>query len=1073
MLSSTLTYEWALTRRWVTIGPAATAVDTGYMKARAAWAERQGGRLPNARVPSLTVSLLLPEVASTAVDVRLLGPLEVEGDDGRIASLPGAKLRALVSLLAVHAGSVVSSDRLIESLYGDGVPARPANALALLVSKLRRALADVEDAGDRLVVTRAPGYVLDLDRDRIDVFRFERLAAEGRGLRDDRPEEAAARLREALALWRGDALVDVAFQDLASVERVRLEELRIEAVEDRVDADLAVGRHSDLVAELERLTRMHPLRERLWGQLMVAMYRCGRQADALRTYQEARRRLGEELGLEPGAALRRLEAAVLNQDPVLDPHTPTTARPPRTGNLPLPLTELVGRKQEVAAVRLLVGVHRLVTIVGPGGAGKTRLAVEVGRSMAEQVADGVWMVELAPVDGQAVVPTTAGVLGIEQVGTAGLRSLASALSEREVVIVLDNCEHVVGDAARLVHELLVRGAHVRVLATSREPLGVAGEHRFPLPPLDIDAAVELFAERVEAAGGPALLPEGSRRQQVYDLCARLDGLPLALELAASRAAHLDISDVAGRLDDRFRLLTGGLHTAEPRQQTMRAVVDWSWELLDNDERLVFQRFSVFSGSASLAAAEVVCAGDGVGVDDVAGLLVRLADKSLVSVDRSGTSPRFVMLQTLVDYGRRRLAEASEEIDVRRRHVRWVAQFVAGAEHGLRGDGQLRVLAELVAELDNVRAAVTWATTHDPLLALEMAGRLGWFGYMTDQTETVWSMLTAALDVTPGDTAERALPLAFAAALGKMSGHLGESETFGAEAEAAVRAGVPQSVVGPTLAILALADTQSGAVQTARARLESARACFAGTSDRWWLGYVDVGQAVVALYDGRWTEAMELVDRSAAAMRSLGDEWMASIALIPRAYVAERRGLLEDAAVALEQVVRAAAPFAERISGSPVRLPMLGIARARLALVRSAQGRHADAVHLAGLALDEAGLGTSSAVAIAHQARGRALLGLGRTAEGRDDLERAVGLFQKLGVGIAVAESLVDLGGSWLEEGDAATAVARLERARMEAFGTEDRHTIALVLEALADAYAAAGDPAAASAVRSEAEARSN
>ena len=1056
----------------MTMGPAATAVDTGYMKRGAGWAERQGGRLPNAHVPSLTVPLSPLEVASTAVDVRLLGPLEVEGDDGRIASLPGAKLRALVSLLAVDAGSVVSSDRLIESLYGDGLPARPANALALLVSKFRRALGDVEDAGGRLVLTQAPGYVLDLDRDRIDVFRFERLAAEGRRLRDDQPEEAAARLREALALWRGDALVDVAFQDLASVERVRLEELRIEAVEDRVDADLAVGRHSDLVAELERLTRMHPLRERLWGQLMVALYRCGRQADALRTYQEARRRLGEELGLEPGPALRRLEVAVLDQDPALDPHAPTTARPPM-GNLPLPLTELVGRKQEVAAVRLLLGVHRLVTIVGPGGAGKTRLAVEVGRSMAEQVADGVWMIELAPVDGQAVVPTTAGVLGIEQVGTAGLRTLAQALSERELVIVLDNCEHVVGDAARMVHELLVRGPRVRVLATSREPLGVAGEHRFPLPPLDIDAAVELFGARVEAAGGRALLADGARRQQVQDLCARLDGLPLALELAASRAAHLDISDVAARLDDRFRLLAGGLHTAEPRQQTMRAVVDWSWELLDNDERLMFRRFSVFSGSASLAAAEVVCAGEGIGVEDVARLLARLADKSLVSLDRSGVTPRFVMLQTLVDYGRRRVAEAEEEIEVRRRHVRWVAEFVAEAEHGLRGDGQLRVLAQLVAELDNVRAAVTWATSHDPPLALEMAGRVGWFGYMTNQTETVWSMLTAALDVTPGETADRVLPLAFAAALGKMSGHLGEAETYRAEAEAAVTAGVPPSVVGPTLAILALADTQSGAVQTARAHLESARTCFAGASDRWWLGYVDLAQAVVALYDGRWTEAMELVDRSVATMRSLGDEWMASMALIPRAYLAERQGLLEDAAVALEQAVSAAKPFAEKISGSRVRLPLLGIARARLALVRSAQGRHADAVHLAGLALDEAGLGTGSAVAISHQARGRALLGLGRTAEGRDDLERAVVMFHELGVGIAVAESLVDLGRSWLEEGDASTAVARLERARTEAFGTEDRHTIALVLTALADAYAAAGDPAAASAVRSEAEARSD
>jgi len=344
------------------------------------------------------------------MDVRLLGPLEVVGESGRAATLPGTKLRALVTLLALDAGSVVSVDRLIERLYGDDLPASPANALHLLVSKLRRALGEMQECGGKVLVTRSPGYVLDLDRDEVDVFRFERLTSEGRRLLDAHPDEAGARLREALSLWRGEALIDVLYDDVATSERFRLEELRLEAIEDRIDADLAAGAHADVLAELERLSSDHPLRERLWGQLMVALYRCRRQADALGALQQARAAL-VEVGLEPGPALRGLEAAVLAQDPSLEGPLRSHGM---VGNLRLALTELVGRKQEVADLRLLLGVHRLVTVVGPGGAGKTRVATEAGWSLGDQFADGVWIVELAPLDAAAVVTTTAPVLGVDQ-----------------------------------------------------------------------------------------------------------------------------------------------------------------------------------------------------------------------------------------------------------------------------------------------------------------------------------------------------------------------------------------------------------------------------------------------------------------------------------------------------------------------------------------------------------------------------------------------------------------------------------------------------------------------------------
>ena len=996
------------------------------------------------------------------MEVRLFGPLEVVAESGRTAAIPGTKLRTLLTVLALDAGSVVSADRLIESLYGDDLPAAPANALHLLVSKLRRALGDVEHGGAEVLVTRVPGYVLALDRDQIDIFRFERILSEGRRLLDARPAEAAARFREALSLWRGEPLVDVAYQDVATAERSRLEELRLEAVENRIDADLASGAHPDVLSELERLLSAHPLRERLWGQLMVALYRSGRQADALRAYQQARAEL-LQIGLEPGPQLRGLEAAILAQDPSVE--GPVRSKVP-AGNLPLAVTELVGRKQELANVRLLLGVHRLVTIVGPGGAGKTRLAIEVARSFGEEVADGVWIVELAPVDKTAVITTTAGALGVALGGSEGVSGLTRALAARDLLLVLDNCEHVIDQAARLVHALLTQAPRVKVLSTSREALGVAGEHRFVLPPLGVDAAVELFAERVESAAGPSVLADEDGRRHAFEICSRLDGLPLAVELAASRAAHLGAAEVIRRLDDRFRFLTGGVRTADARQQTLRAVVDWSWELLDEQERHVFRRFSVFAGSASVGAAEQVCAGAGVSSEDVAGLLARLEAKSLLFLERSGEQPRFGMLQTLADYARERLTESGEDEVVRRRHAEWVADLVAQAEAGLRSGTQLVWLARLGLEFDNVRTAVRWATANDRELALGTAANLAWFCYITDQAETGWTLLSAALDGTSGPGAARARALAYAAALGKMSGHLEEAAVFAEQAEAAVPSDCPRTVLGSVLAVLALADIQSGAVKSVQAQLTRARPCFEDPADRWWLGYLDLAYAIAALYDDRSSEAFDLLDRAVAIMRTVGDDWMALMALVPRAYLAERQGRLDEAAAALEEGLGGAARFREALVGTSVRLALLTVARARLALIRGSQGLYEEAVGLAEQAVDEAGLGAPTVVGIAYQARGRALLGLGRGDEGRADLERAALLFRDLGVGVAVAECLVDAGLSWLADGDPAAAVACLEQARVDALGTEDRYTIDCVLSALADAYAVAGDAASASALRS-------
>ncbi|HUR22786.1 MAG TPA: BTAD domain-containing putative transcriptional regulator, partial [Acidimicrobiales bacterium] len=523
--------------------------------------------------------------------VRLFGTLEVVADDGTVVPVNGAKLRMLLALLALDAGKVVAADRLIDCLYGDHLPQRADNALQLLVSKLRQALTAGAPHGPA-IVTRAPGYFLDVPAEEVDARRFLTLVAEGRArLEAGDYAEASSALREALGLWRGPALVEFAFDDFARSEIARLDELRLSASEDCFAADLELGRHLDVVGELAQFTAANPLRERPWGQFMQALYRSGRQADALRAFQEARAHLAEELGIDPGPELRRLEAAILAQDPSLAGAAAEgnghAEQPGRVGNVGAPLSQCLGRDDELAAVRGLLDGHRLVTLVGPGGVGKTRLAVEVALSEAARCPGGVWLVELAPVSEDGVVPALRTVLGGPvEAGTSA--TLAAALGSQELLVVLDNCEHVVEAAARAAVDLVTAAPQVRVMATSRETLGVPGEVLFNVPPLKRDAAVRLFAERA-AAAAPGIRFDEPDTVAVGDICDRLDGLPLAIELAASRARALEVTQIATRLSDRFRLLSGGSRTALPRQQTLRAVVDWSYDLLADDERLVFER----------------------------------------------------------------------------------------------------------------------------------------------------------------------------------------------------------------------------------------------------------------------------------------------------------------------------------------------------------------------------------------------------------------------------------------------------------------------------------------------------
>jgi predicted ATPase/DNA-binding SARP family transcriptional activator len=694
---------------------------------------------------------------------RILGPLEIAGDDA-LRTLPAGAERAVLVLLLLSAGRVVPADTLVDALWGEDLPANAANALQGRVSRLRRALADA-GLGDGLILTRAPGYLADVDPEQVDAHRFTRLVADARRLAADHGSAAEALLLydKALALWRGDSLAELGEQSWSRAEATRLVELRLTAVEERVDLRLRAGQHTELVAELEVLTARHPLREHLYGQLMLALYRSGRQADALAVYQRICRTLSDELGLDPSGELRELERAILRQDPTVG--APAPASVTERTNLPARLTSFVGRSLELAEIRGLLAGNRLVTLTGPGGAGKTSLAIEAASGIADRYTDGIWLVRLAGLGETARVPrAVADALGVPDGGGTADEELIRYLRDRRAMVVLDNCEHLVDACASLVESLLVSCGRLRVLATSREPLAVPGEVQLTVPPLDIpplDAApnelpaydaVRLFIDRARSAL-PSFTLDAAAAPHVGRICRQLDGIPLAIELAATRVRTLPVSEIAARLGDRFSLLTTGPRTAEARQQTLRAAVDWSHQLLTEPERVLFRRLSVFRGGWNLDAAEQVCADAGIDQNQIVGLLTNLVDRSLVVTDHDERA-RFRMLETLRHYALGQLAHAGEVDRVEAAHARYFTAVAEDGEPRLRGTEQGRWLRWLERERDNLRAALSWCHDHadaSPDLGLRLAAALGWFWYFAshqDGQHDLTAMLTAASHGSP-------------------------------------------------------------------------------------------------------------------------------------------------------------------------------------------------------------------------------------------------------------------------------------------------------------------------------------
>lgn len=814
------------------------------------------------------------------MELRLLGPFElVEG--GQPRDVKGAGERALLALLATTPGRAFTHDQLIDALWEEAPPENPDNALQLRVSKLRKVVGDV-------LATVPSGYRLDIGDEDVDAVRFAELVRQGR-------------FGEALELWRGEPLAEFSRRVWARTEATRLRELRAAAVEAHIDERLAAGEHTTLVAELEQLTATEPLRERLRAQHMVALYRSGRTADALAIFQNFRRRLAEELGVEPSASLRALENRILRDEPSL---AGPAARATTVGNLPALRTPLLGRDTLLERVRQLVTATPLTTLTGPGGVGKTALSLVASRQLTDHFPGGIWFVPLAaeadPADVPAAVARALPVADPDR--ASALQLLAAWLGTRAALLVLDNCEHLIDACAALVdHVLASAGESLRIVATSRAALGVAGETQVPVPPLAASAAAQLFVDRATRVAPDAGWAVDD--PHVHRVCGRLDGLPLAIELAAARVNTLVPEQIVARLDDRFELLTVAPRTAEARHQTLRATVGWSHGLLTPRQQALFRRLAVFRGGWTLPAAEAVCGLDRPG--DLLDLLGELVDRSMVVA----TQGRFRMLESIRAYAIEQLQDAGELDEVARRHAEHFTAFAEMVEPYLRGPAQGLWLARLNTEDANLRTAMAWAADHrgsHPEVGMRLGGALGWYWYVGRQAEGA-TFLRAVLE-EPAEASDlvRARALQALSLTVRPVGCIVHPSLEGARAAEAsaelLRAAGQQAGAACSDLLAAVEGVAQPDAAAALERVEQARGDLRSHGDAWGVALADFVEMEIRLHHGEIDRALGLGRQAEASFEQLDDAWGRSAVMLHLGYGLRVAGRFEAAEEVLTRTV---------------------------------------------------------------------------------------------------------------------------------------------------------------------------
>jgi predicted ATPase/DNA-binding SARP family transcriptional activator len=764
----------------------------------------------------------------------ILGPLEVLHHGVRL-HLGGVRRKAVLARLLLDPGRAVTAERLIDDVWADEPPATARKTLQKYVSELRRELPEP------VVRTSGAGYLLDISSEYVDSQRFERLVERGD-------------FAGALGLWRGEVLADLPGFAFVAAERARLDELRLLAWQGRIDRDIEAGRHEQAVGEVAELVEAHPYRERLVRLQMLALYRSGRQGEALEVFQRYRRRATEDLGVEPGQELRDLHVAILRQEPTLDGPR-TVARPVLAGgqgNLPPALTSFIGRRRELATVEQRLAANRLVTLTGPGGVGKTRLAVHAAGALEAGFEAGAWLVDLAEVttsDQVAVALAIALHIDVRH-APDDLTAIEAGLAHGgSRLVVLDNCEHLAGACSELLRRLLRGCPGVTVLATSRRPLGVEGEYVLPLRSLRDADAVQLFVERARLTGQ---LGDGDwTPEQVAQLCRRLDSLPLAIELAASQLRVLSLPDLAARLSDRLAFRGTG-ERPSPRQGTLRDMVSWSYDLIPDSSKQVFARLGVFKGSLTLEAAEAVCADLHMTSAEILGHVTTLVDHSLLL--RTGhpylPDSRYRLLESLSLFALERLADSGAVESARRAHASYSRMLAAEAGRHIYGTDERLWQRRLEVEAPNVEAALAWAAADDWSLAVDLAVALWPYWDAGWGERGAVAYLDRLLAVTdPPDREKRAWALVVAADMAANQGDARKAVPWAREAVEAF--GPDGDARGRACAMVALGAALGGA--------------------------------------GALREAAEVIAEAVVAADRLGDDVLAARALNRQHFVAARHG----------------------------------------------------------------------------------------------------------------------------------------------------------------------------------------